>query len=275
MPAIHMLKNLGDLPPSPVHLPVFERLLEQRSPHEQDFLFFRNLKSAGGIFFDVGANIGNSALSINLVQPHWRVISFEPNVSLLYFLERAKAKLSAAGADMTIHQVGLGDIEGVLDFYVPKVEDWYVVGEASFDLVHFDNPIVVKRLSSYSKHGYWELAKTSLPVVRFEDFADVRSVLEAVQDDVDVVVKMDVEGFEYHALSGMTRMIESKRAIFMIENSGDPRIDEIFRRNGYDIFDYDPTANKLWRNFASKRGLNSFYIPVERLDADPRIAACL
>lgn len=267
MAAIHNLDGLDLLPPSPVHIPVFERLLAQTEPHEADFKFFSNFAGRDGLFLDVGGNIGNSALSIHLIQPKWEVISFEPNVSLLFFLERARKKLNDDGAAMSVHSVGLGDHADELAFYIPKIDDWYVVGEASFDLQHFDNPVVGNRLSSYSPHGYWELARTTVPVTRFDAIPDVSRKIADLPPSTELVLKMDVEGYEYTALQGMLSLVRSQRAIFMLENSGDPRVDQIFVDNGYAILDYSAQSNRLWRN-QGKRSLNSFYVPNARVEGE-------
>lgn len=43
MPMFHGLPGLGMPPTSPVHEPVFERLLAQTTRHDPDFLYFANL----------------------------------------------------------------------------------------------------------------------------------------------------------------------------------------------------------------------------------------
>lgn len=270
MPIITDLPDLSALPPSPVHVPLFETLLVNRFPHDNDFQFFANFQGRTGLFIDVGANIGNSALSIHLIQPSWEVVSFEPNVSLVYFLERARQKLADDGAVMSFHCVGLGDTEGTLDFYIPKIDDWYVVGESSFNLPHFDNPVVKQRLSSYSPHGHWELARTRVKVMRFDDISSVNEKIAKLDKAAELVVKMDVEGYELSALKGMVSLIAKQRAIFMVEYSEDPAVDQLFVDHGYSLFDYSSHGNTLWRN--DNRGLNTFYIPQTRLNTDEILA---
>src|SRR5262245_45141496 len=67
------------LPLPTAHVPIFEKQLAEKQPHESDFHLFANFPDRDTVFLDVGANIGNSALSVHFVRPGWRVVSFEPN----------------------------------------------------------------------------------------------------------------------------------------------------------------------------------------------------
>ncbi|NJD06561.1 MAG: hypothetical protein FIA97_08680 [Methylococcaceae bacterium] len=98
-----------NLPVSEAHIGYFETLPASGEPHEEDFLFFRNFRSDTALFLDIGGNIGNSALSIFFVCPSWRVISFEPNPFLKYFLDRVSEGYRAQNGSFSYFQAGLGE----------------------------------------------------------------------------------------------------------------------------------------------------------------------
>ena len=50
--------------------------------HDPDFLIFDGLKETHGLFLDIGANRGNSALSVLNRTRAMRVLSLEPNTAL-------------------------------------------------------------------------------------------------------------------------------------------------------------------------------------------------
>ncbi len=239
---------------------MFEEQLASDAPHETEFNAFKLFANKNCIVFDVGANIGNSALSLHLVQPTWRVISFEPNVALSGYHDRVAQVFERDEAAFQVFRVGLGSEPGELAFYVPRIDNWHVVGEASFDLGHFSDPIVTRRLSSYSSSGQWHLSRTRFPVVRFDDFSPVRAVLHELDGTQGLFVKMDVEGFEESALSGMREFITTYRPIFMIENTPTDGVPEFFAALGYEMHGYDAGTDRLISTVSRQGYLNSFYL---------------
>ena len=79
---IQLKNGTLNLPVANTHITLFEKMLTERTPHEPDFLFFKNFQQYPALFIDVGANIGNSALSVHFVCPKWRVVSFESQICL-------------------------------------------------------------------------------------------------------------------------------------------------------------------------------------------------
>lgn len=245
---------------APVHLRMFEEQLASDAPHETEFNAFKLFANKNCIVFDIGANIGNSALSLHLVQPTWRVISFEPNVALSGYHDRVAQIFERDGSVFQVFRVGLGSEPGELAFYVPRIDNWHVVGEASFDLDHFCDPIVTRRLSSYSNSGEWQLSRTRFPVVRFDDFSPVRVVLNELDGTQGIFVKMDVEGFEESALSGMREFIKDYRPILMIENTPTDGVPAFLAELDYKMYGYEAGIDRLV-SIESRRGyLNSFYL---------------
>lgn len=247
----------ASLPLSEMHISYFEELLQSGQPHEIDFLFFKNFQADSALFLDVGGNVGNSALSINFICPTWRVISFEPNPSLKYFLDRVADTYKARGGDFKYFQLGLSSESAEASLYIPQIDNWMVIGEASLDLAHFNDPVVSERLASYSGSGQWSYLETTISIVTFDEFLKSNQIFG---DEKWIFVKIDVEGAEVQVLDGMKDFIASKRPIFMIENSVPDLISEKLAQWGYKAFDYH-VANRCLRPKYPGSCLNSFYIP--------------
>jgi len=241
------------------HINLFDKLLSDKIPHESDFYFFQNFKDVPALFIDVGANIANSVLSVHFICPQWRIVSFEPNLSLEYFLQRAKSILDAQGQEYSYFMCGLSNTQGKIDFFIPKIDDWFVIGEASCIKEHFTDGVVSARLSSYSAHGGWELVESEVEIIIFDDFVKNNDIFK---DETLIIVKIDVEGYEAQVLDGMKNFIQSKQPIFMIENdySVTPNIvEEYLTLFQYQRYQYINQNNQL--KLQNEHSLNSFYIP--------------
>src|SRR5579883_1211659 len=79
--------------------------------------FLRNFVQPGHVIFDVGANIGQSALvAAGLAGPLGRVISFEPNPAA--FRGLAAAARTSGYSNITLVQKALSDRTGTFDFFL-------------------------------------------------------------------------------------------------------------------------------------------------------------
>jgi FkbM family methyltransferase len=250
-----------ELVAAPQHRAMFDRQVSSREPHERDFFAFALFNNPNSIVFDVGANIGNSALSFHTVQPTWRVISFEPNAALAPYLREVAQIFERNNAMYEVHQVGLGSRSETKDFYVPRIENWHVVGEASFDLEHFRHPIVAARIAGYSKDRAWSLSRSTFPIVGFDKYAPMQALFRTLKGAESLFVKMDVEGFELEAIAGMEFFLRTYRPIMMVENDPMDRVPERLAEFGYSAFRYDVHAKKLVRLQSRAGLLNLFYLP--------------
>ncbi|NJM60317.1 MAG: FkbM family methyltransferase [Oscillatoriales cyanobacterium RU_3_3] len=247
-----------NLPVAHTHIVLFEKMLTERTPHERDFLFFKNFQQYPALFIDVGGNIGNSALSVHFVCPKWRVVSFEPNLSLEYFMKKVKTIFDEEGGEYSYFLYGLSNQKGDIKIYIPKIDHWYVIGEASCIKEHFEENIVRTRLSSYSTHGKWELVESEISIAVFDDFEQQNAIIE---NEPMIFIKIDVEGYERQVLEGMSGTIQKKHPIFMIENNesiaSDP-VEKYLISLGYQRFQYIQSDNHLIKQHT--HSLNSFYI---------------
>ena len=255
---IQLKNGTLNLPVANTHITLFEKMLTERTPHEPDFLFFKNFQQYPTLFIDVGANIGNSALSVHFVCPKWRVVSFEPNLSLEFFMNKVKTIFDAEGGEYSYFLYGLSNKTGAIKIYIPKIDNWYVIGESSCIKEHFEENIVRTRLSSYSSHGNWELVESEISITVFDDFEQENAI---IKDEEMIFIKIDVEGYERQVLEGMSGTIQKKIPIFTIENNesiGSDPVEKYLNYVGYQRFQYIQSENYLIKQYT--HSLNSFYI---------------
>ena len=209
-----------------------KKLLCGGVPHEDDFLFFKQLNRANKpvVFVDVGANAGQSAISFLMNCPNGRVFSFEPNLLYKPVLEGVRELLGAEKFEF--HMCGLSDAESELDLYIPHVDGVPHMQEASLTLSQFEKPWVHDRLKSYG---------TIIEIVPVRANFKIADALIKQAD----VVKIDAEGAEMSVLKGMRKLIENTSPIFLIENNDWTAVTEYLNSFGYDVYQYQKSAGSL------------------------------
>lgn len=143
----------------------------------------------GGVFFDVGANIGLISLFVSKFHPDAKVFSFEPGSIVGRCLKETihKNKLK----NLSLIQKGVSDHTGLAEFFVdPKS-----TGGSSLIKVH-----------AGSKNQYVE----KIELVSLDDFSKESHVIPDV-------IKIDIEGAETLALKGASRLISEHSPHLIIE----------------------------------------------------------
>jgi len=149
-------------------------------------LLTRHLESAD-VFIDVGANIGYFTLLARSMGKH--VVAIEPlplNLRLLY------ANLNANGwiEGVEVYPVGLSDRPGLRSLYGSKTDASLVPGWS----------------------GASEAFQQTIPVTTLDTILGDRFV------DRRVVIKMDIEGHEFHALLGASDILAAQlRPVWLVE----------------------------------------------------------
>lgn len=192
------------LQPSWVELEDFRMLVRPSDPHigaviARDRCYephisaqVRRLLAPGGVFVDVGANIGYfSLLAARLVGPTGRVIAFEPrpdNVELLMASARDNGF-----AQIEVRPLAVAEKAQELAFFASGVT--------------FSNGRIVNDMEPGSAH---------LPRVRAVRLDD--ELVDVPRVDV---LKMDIEGAEPRALAGMKDLLRTRRPTVLVEFSPD------------------------------------------------------
>jgi FkbM family methyltransferase len=220
--------------------------------HEPDFEFFRGRGDGRGLFLDIGANAGQSALSFRAVNKG-PILSIEPNPGH----ERDLKMVTRIIKDFEYRMCAVGAEPARATLYVPVYGRIELTGEASL-------------LADDAARGFWVEAHT----------ANDASELELREIDVEVIriddlglapawVKIDVEGAEMEALRGMEKTLSEHRPVLMIEGS-DTSYGELrpwLAERGFEAFGYDAKAGKLFEK-GDVPTLNIFFVHSE----DPLIA---
>ena len=226
--------------------------LEQRVPHEEDFVVFRRMAGSEEVFIDAGANIGNSVVSFRLMNATAPVISFEP----AFWLEPALAYLHEHDVAMTYHLVGLGERVERVPLYVPCLDrcpDFYL---ASMMLSRFEEPRLTSTLSLMQARPGQQFAvcEVTVAVAPLDGFQLAPTIL-----------KIDVEDFELPTLRGGAATIARHRPLILIEGANrEAEIVAFFRDMDYRFC--ARSGDQLHLSEAPASGNNGFYIAAERTD---------
>ncbi len=215
----------------------------RRRPHDPDFAAFGKLPGEG-LFLDVGASIGQSALSFRIFNRRAPILSLEPLPSHrddLRFVQRAIRgyRFMIAGAAERTSRATL---------YVPMLGSYELPAESALN--REDAAAVLARLEAEGAHGGdLHLKEVEVKLQRLDELGLDPSF-----------VKIDVEGAELGVLRGLQETIARCRPALMIERS--ERIGEVIELlggEGYDPFVYD-NAGEGFRPYQGQSTVNVFFL---------------
>lgn len=220
-----------------------------RRPHEADFAAFQLFGERAGIFLDIGANAGQSALSFRLFNKRTPILSIEPNPYEEPNLRVIKRLIRHF--EYVVCGAGAENSSAVL--HVPMYRSVPLTGEASLD-------------PRSAQHSVW--LRQHLGLERSRDFTVTeRSVEIRRLDDMKLApafVKVDVEGHELPALQGLVETLRRHHPVIMVENNRRvaDHVCEFLRPLGYEpfVFDRERTRFEPYRN---QEPLNIFYLTAE------------
>jgi len=210
-----------------------------RRPHEPDFAAFALFPERDGLFLDVGANLGSSALSFRLFNKRSPILSIEPNP----FHERDLKFVKRLLRNFDYQLFAAGEARGEATLHVPVYKGLALTGEASL----------------LEPHGRpWWAQQQGVDVVETRELRVPVRPLDDLGLSPDFV-KIDVEGAEEAVLRGLTQTIERAHPVLLLERSDRAdAIDTMLRAAGYAAHLYD---GKRLRPFGGERVTNVFYLP--------------
>jgi FkbM family methyltransferase len=213
--------------------------------HDVDFFGFQLLNRPLNQILDVGANRGQSIVSIRTLLPSVEIHSFEANQLLHPVLEALVS--STFASSVVIHPYGLSDVDGGFKLYIPFSKGVIFLEEASTSLEYFKKPWVAEK---FRERGGLELNEVSC-VLKIGDSLSLAPDL----------IKIDVEGAESLVLRGLTQTINKRRPVIMVENSDWFGVQEVMLPLAYSPFLYRREQNC----FVPFEGTatNTFYFPNE------------
>jgi FkbM family methyltransferase len=178
----------------------------------------------GGLYVDVGGNIGQSIATIKMFVPDARIVSFEPNPNLA----RKLVRRHGMSGDIAIHPIGLAERPGRFTLYVPSYRGFVYDGLGSLD-----------RASAASWLGpetiYWfnpqrlSVAQYDIPVETLD--------MQRLQNPA--FIKIDVEGTELGVLKGGVETLRQHEPILLVEGHEKPEILSLCSSLGYAPYRFD------------------------------------
>ena len=233
-------------------------------PHEKSYYAFRHLaQEREGLFLDVGANDGLSALGFRKLVPHYRVHSIEANRLHEPSLRRLKAKLERFDYLIT----AAGDRTSEFTLHTAVYRGMVLHTGASLNLDYLRGALARAFPKRVVDHVTYD--RQVVPVIKLDD-------LNLNPD----IIKTDAEGFDYEVLVGLKGTILRNRPFILIEYS-EPMTKELqalCKEISYDLLAYDErvdrfeafdAAREKRKHLTDRSPVNLFLVPQEKISALP------
>ncbi len=234
-------------------------------PHDKSYYGFAHLVHEGdGLFLDVGANDGISAVGFRHVHSDYRILSVEPNLCHERHLRKLKRRLKRF--DYLL--LGAGRSRSQMTLHIPI----------------FNGVPIYTAASLRKEYAMETMQQRHCPGQRDKNIVIVEFKVDVIPlDDLQLqpdIIKIDTEGFDYEVLLGLQQTIDRHRPSVLIEYSSGLMADleTFFKKRAYRLFVYDPAAD-IFHVFDGDRareaasqpecGLNIFCVPSEKANALP------
>ena len=219
-------------------------------PHDRSFYGLRHFIRAApnGLFLDIGANDGISALSFRRMEPSYRIFSVEPNV----LLEPKLQQIKTADSNFEFIIAGAGGDRAPATFYVPQYRGVLLHTFASTDLRQMNEG--VRAVFGKFIADRIEIRRVESEIIRIDDLSLAPTI-----------VKIDTEGSEYSVLIGMQETIARSRPFIMLEAAWAQREEIItfLEARHYAVRVYDGSADAFAAELDNS-SRNWFAIPGEK-----------
>jgi FkbM family methyltransferase len=212
-------------------------------PHERDYWGLKLLlKDGEGLFLDVGANDGISALSFRHINRTYSILSLEPNPLHRLSLERVKKRIRL----FNFRLCAAGDEPGSLVLSVPTYKG---IPNHSGAFCEPEQQRVFEAEFPPKMVAKFKYVTQTVPVIRIDDL-----------HLSPTVVKVDAEGYDLRVIRGMEETIRRCHPILMVENN--PALvgatSKLLGDWGYQVLEYDHNRNLLIP-YSGRRTRNVFF----------------
>ena len=212
-------------------------------PHEKDYFGLKLLLDDGdGLFLDIGANDGVSALSFRKINAHYAILSLEPNPLHRKSLERVKSKIER----FEFRLCAAGEAAGSATLKLPTYKG--IPNHSGASCAPGQQTVFEAEFSPEMARKFKYVSQT-VPVIRVDDL-----------HVSPTVVKIDAEGYDLKIIHGMEETIRRCRPILMVENNPsniDP-IRAFFGDLDYEVREYDYQTDSLIP-YSGRRTRNVFF----------------
>ena len=219
-------------------------------PHDPSFHALTHFIRAApqGLFLDIGANDGISALSFRTFDRNYRIFSLEPNP----LLEPKLREIKRSDPHFDYLIAGAGSERGTATFYIPQYKD-VLLHTFSSTAIHQVRQ-GVRSVFGKSIADRIKILPVESEVIRIDDLALSPTI-----------VKIDTEGFEHEVLGGMQKTIARSRPFIMVEAAWGhrDRISRFFEARDYTVGTYDRRSDAFIADVESA-DRNWFAIPTEK-----------
>jgi FkbM family methyltransferase len=201
-----------------------------RRPHDHDYAAFGLFPQTDGLFLDIGANAGMSSMSLRIYQRHARILAIEPNP----YHERDLRWTRRVVGRMQYGMWAVADVPGEAELYVPIYRGVPITAEASLSRSFVEeSPSLRTQLGERMRSPEFKIVHARVEVKRLDDLKLSPAL-----------VKVDVQGSEQLALSGMSHTLEAHGPPVLVE-APSPETKSFMASLGYAPYAYDRISNRL------------------------------
>ncbi len=201
-------------------------------PHEKDYLGMKKIckNNLNKIILDIGANLGISSMGFRQMGFKNKIYIFEPNPIIFknYLLNIKKSY-----KNIYLKNLALGEKNKIKDFYIPYYKKKSIHYFGSFDKSYVDNSLKMTFPNLISK------IKIKKKKIKINKFDNLNLKIKPH------FIKIDVEGYDYFVLKGLSRTIKKYKPIFLIEYNKENFMQIANFLKNYEKYIYDIHTDKL------------------------------